>query len=76
MRKLRSVPYEISVEDYVESMENKNTKTKRDLKLLRDEKNDEREVHTIIAPEGLNKYFAEFIVLLDVMTEKIMNPQA
>lgn len=42
-------------------------------KKLRDEKNGEREVHTI-ASIGLNKYLAEFIALLDVKTEKIMNP--
>ena len=61
-----TVAYETSVEDYVESMEGKNTKekTKRYFKLfrefLRDEKNDERGVH-IIAPDELNQLLAEFI---------------
>ena len=60
------VAYEISVNGYVESMENRKTKekTKRDVQLfeefLRKEKNDLREVHTIESAE-LNKYLAEFI---------------
>ena len=53
MSEKRFVAHDTSVEDYVESLESKNTKekTKRDVKLLeeflRDEKNDEREVYTI-----------------------------
>jgi len=49
----------------VESLESKNTKEKttRNVKLLEDflknEKNDEREVHTIKSAES-NKYLAEF----------------
>ena len=60
------VGYETSVEDYVESMENRITKekTKRDVQLfekfLRKEKNDLREMHTI-APAELNKYLAVFV---------------
>ena len=60
MSKKRFVAYETSVEDYVESMENRYTKekTKRDVPLfeefLRKKKNDLREVHTI-APADLNK---------------------
>ena len=50
-----------SVEEYVESPENKNTqgKTKRDVKLL-NEKKEEREL-SAITPEGLDRYLAEFI---------------
>ena len=50
MNEKRFVDHDTSVEDYVESLENRNTKekTKRDVKLLetflRNEKNDEREV--------------------------------
>ena len=57
---------ETSVEDYVESMDNKNTKekTKQDVKLLDEfltnEQNDEQEVYGI-APVELNKCLAEFI---------------
>jgi len=53
MSEKRCVAHDTSVEDYVESLESKNTKekTKRDVKLLkeflRNEKNDERKVHTI-----------------------------
>ena len=67
MSEKRFVAYETSVEDYVESTENRNTKekTKRDVQLfeefLRKEDNDLREVHTI-APAELNKYLAEFIL--------------
>jgi len=56
----------VTHDQYVESMENRNTreKTKRDVQLLEEflrmEKNEEREVHTI-APAELNKYLAEFI---------------
>ena len=55
-----------SVEDYVASLENKNTKekTKRDVKLLkevlRNEKHEERELYTI-TQEELDRYLAEFI---------------
>jgi len=53
MSEKRFVVHDTSVEDYVESLKSKNTKkkTKRDVKLLeeflRNENNDEREVHTI-----------------------------
>ena len=66
MSEKRFVGYETSVEDYVESMENRITKekTKRDVQpfeeFLRKKKNDLREVHTIV-PAELNKYLAEFI---------------
>ena len=49
----RFVAHDTSVKDYVESLESKNTKekTKRDVKALEqfltNEKNDEREVHTL-----------------------------
>ena len=54
------------VEDYVESLENKNMKEKttRDVKLLetflRNEKNDERDVQDI-EPAELSKHLVEFI---------------
>ncbi|XP_073250403.1 cholesterol 24-hydroxylase-like [Porites lutea] len=66
MNEKRFVDHDTSVEDYVESLENGNTKekTKRDVKLLetflRNEKNDEREVQDI-EPAELNKHLAEFI---------------
>ena len=66
MSEKRFVGCETSVEDYVESMENRITKdkTKREVQLfeefLRKKKTDLREVHTI-APAELNKYLAEFI---------------
>ena len=66
MNEKRFVDHDTSVEDYVESLENKNTKekTKRDVKLLesflRNEKNDEREVQNIESAE-LNKHLAAFI---------------
>ena len=66
MNEKRFVDHDTSVEDYVESLENRNTKekTKRDVKLLetflRNEKNDEREVQDI-EPAELNKHLAEFI---------------
>ena len=53
MSEKRFVAHDTSVEDYVESLKSKHEKkkTKRDVKLLeeflRNEKNDEREVHTI-----------------------------
>jgi len=53
MSEKRFVAHDTSFEDYMERLESKNTKgkTKRDVKLLeeflRNEKNDEREVHTI-----------------------------
>jgi len=53
MGEKRFVAHNSSVEDYVESLESKNTKekTKQDVnlleELLRHEKNDEQEVHTI-----------------------------
>ena len=65
MSKKRFVVHDTSVENHLESLENKNTKekTKRDVKLLeefsRKEKNDEREVN--IWPRESNKYLAEFI---------------
>ena len=67
MSEKRFFAYETSVEDNVESTENRNTKekAKRNVQLfkefLRKEKNDLREVHTI-APAELNKYLAEFIL--------------
>lgn len=62
MSKKRLVTYATSVEEYVECMENRNTrKTKRDEQrfknFLRIEKNEEKEVHTIAQAE-LNKYLA------------------
>ena len=66
MSEKRFVGYETSVDDYVESMENRITKekTKRDVQLfeefLRKKKNDLRDLHTI-APAELNKYLAVFI---------------
>lgn len=57
----RFVVYATTVEEYVEWMENRNTreKTKRDVevfeKCLRMKKNEESEVHTI-APAEFNKY--------------------
>ena len=63
MNEKRFVDHDTSVEDYVESLENRNTKekTKRDVKLLetflRNEKNDEREVHDI-EPAELNKIWS------------------
>ena len=66
MNEKRFVDHDTSVEDYVESLENRNTKekTKRDVKLLetflRNENNDEREVQDI-EPAELNKHLAEFI---------------
>ena len=66
MNEKRFVDHDTSVEDYVESLENKNTKekTKRDVKLLesflRNEKNDEGEVQNIESAE-LNKHLAAFI---------------
>lgn len=62
----RFVDHDTSVEDYVRSLENKNTKekTKRDVKLLekilRNENSNEREVPNIDSVE-LNKYLADFI---------------
>ena len=67
MNEKRFVDLDTSVEDNVESLENRNTKEKmkRDLKLLetflRNEKNDEREVQDIEPAELLNKHLAEFI---------------
>ena len=66
MNEERFVDHDTSVEDYVESLENKNAKekTKRDVKLLemflRNEKDDEREVQDI-EPAELSKHLAEFI---------------
>ena len=66
MNEKRFVDHDTSVEDYVESLENKNTteKTKRNVKLLetflRNEKSDEREVQNI-EPAELNKHLADFI---------------
>ena len=67
MSEKRFFTHDTSVEDYVESLKSKNTKkkTKRDMKLLeeflRNEENDEREVHTI-KPAESNKYLTEFII--------------
>ena len=66
MSEKRFVIHDSSVEEYVESLENKNTqgKTKRDVKLLNDflrgEKKEEPELLEII-PEDLDRYLAEFI---------------
>ena len=66
MSEKRFVIHDSSVEEYVESLENKNTpgKTKRDVKLLNDlltgEKKEEREL-SAITPEDLDRYLAEFI---------------
>ena len=78
----RFVDHDTSVEDYVESLENRNTKekTKRDVKLLetflRNEKNEEREVQDI-EPAELNKHLPEFIrsVRRKLKTERIMSLQ-
>ena len=61
MSEKRFVILDSSVEEYVESLENKNTqgKTKRDVKLL-NEKKEEREL-SAITPEDLDIYLAEFI---------------
>ena len=61
----RFVDHDTSVEDYVESFENTNTKekTKRDVKLLetffRNEKSDERELQNI-EPAELKKHLADY----------------
>ena len=68
MSEKRFVIHDSSVEEYVESLENKNTqgKTKRDVKLLNDFlrgetlKKEEREL-SAITPEDLDRYLAEFI---------------
>ena len=66
MSEKRFVVHDSSVEEYVESLENKNTqgKTKGDVKLLNDflrgEKKEEREL-SAITPEDLDRYLAEFI---------------
>ena len=67
MSEKRFVIHDSSVEEYVESLENKNTqrKTRRDVKLLNDflrgEKKEEREL-SAITPEDLDRYLAEFIL--------------
>ena len=66
MKEKRFVDHDTSVEDYVESLENKDTKekAKRDVKLLetflRNEKSNEREVQNI-EPLELNKHLVDFI---------------
>ena len=66
MSEKRFVIHDSSVEEYVESLENKiiQGKTKRDVKLLNDflrgEKKKEREL-SAITPEDLDRYLAEFI---------------
>ena len=66
MSEKRFVIHDSSVQEYVESLENKNTqgKTKRDVKLLNDflrgEKKEEVEL-SAITPEDLDRYLAEFI---------------
>ena len=66
MKDRRFVIHDSSVEEYVESLENKNTqgKTKRDVRLLNDflrgEKKEEREL-SAITPEDLDRYLTEFI---------------
>ena len=65
MNEKRFVYHDTSVEEYVESLENKTAKekTNRDVKLmemfLRNEKGDEREVQNI-QPTELNKRLADF----------------
>ena len=67
MSEKRFVIHDSSVEEYVESLENKNTqgKTKRDVKLLNDflrgEKKKEKRELSAITPEDLDRYLAEFI---------------
>ena len=61
----RFANFDVSVEDYVDSLENKNTKekTERDVRLLKtflSSQNEERELHEI-PPQELDKYLAEFI---------------
>ena len=66
MSEKRFVIHDSSVEEYEESLENKNTqgKTKRDVKLLNDflrgERKEEREL-SAITPEDLDRYLAEFL---------------
>ena len=66
MSEKRFVIRDSSVEEYAESLENKNTqgKTKRDVNLLNDflrgEKKEERQL-SAITPENLDRYLAEFI---------------
>ena len=74
MNEKRFVDHDTALEDYVESLENKNTKekTKRYVKLLetflRNEKSDERDVQNI-------EPFRTSFVLGDVKTERIMSLQ-
>jgi len=73
--------FEISVEDYVEGLENRSTKerTERDVKLLKlflTSQNEERELLEI-PPQELDKYLAEFIrALSGVKMEMTTNQQA
>ena len=66
MSEKRFVIHDSSVEEYVESLENKNTqgRTKRVVKLLneflRGEKKEDQEL-SAITPEDLDRYLAEFI---------------
>ena len=65
MEENRFVTPNDTVEDYVESLQNKNTKgkTERDVRLLKrylTSQNEEREVNEI-EPQELDRYLAEFI---------------
>ena len=66
MSEKRFVIHDSSVEEYVESLENKNTqgKPKRQVKLLNDflrgGKKEDQEL-SAITPEDLDRYLAEFI---------------
>lgn len=63
MSEKRLAVYEASVEDYVDSMENKSRKEMTN-----------REIRTI-APAELNSVLRSLFALSDVKTEKIMNPR-
>ena len=63
MSEKRFVIHDSSGEEYVKSLENKNTqgKTKRDAKLLNDFLRGEKKEERAITPEDLDRYLAEFI---------------
>lgn len=76
MSEKRFVACAITVEEYVQSTENRNTraKTKRDVELfekfLRMKKNKEKAVHTI-GPAELNKCLVRLVALLEVKMKKV-----
>ena len=80
MNEKRFVYHDTSVEEYVESLENKTTKekTNRDVKLmemsLRNEKGDEREVQNI-HPTELNNRLQLRTLFRSVKTERIVRLQ-